>query len=150
MSGVPIVPLEPSSPGIPVWPWGEEGCESGGRTQGTDARRSQSFPTPRHPLPSPPLPSPPLFAFRSVFPNDILLVSHAPCVQGISLALEGAPKGKASAVTAWPLGGLTQFVRGGKDGSRDDWRIERMCETAHLSGPWKEGKQAWALPCLRQ
>ncbi len=85
----------------------------------------------------------------SLFPSNLLLVSHAPCNIGVALGFEGLPWEKASAesrLRPWPLGGLTQFRRAALG---DKWDMVRCVSTDHLSGPWKEGKQAWTLPSLR-
>ena len=84
----------------------------------------------------------------SVFPSDLLLVSHAPCCATMALALQGLDYAAArqTKVTAWPLGGLTQFRRNARESS---WTMEKSASTAHLSGEWQEGKGAWTLPCLR-
>jgi len=85
----------------------------------------------------------------SVFPSNILLVSHAPCNIGMGLGFEGVAweNGRRdSKLKPWPLGGLTQFRRGALGAQ---WDMVKCVSTDHLSGPWKEGKQAWTLPSLR-
>lgn len=84
----------------------------------------------------------------SVFPSNLLIVSHAPCSLGISLTFEGLDlkRKQESKLKPWPLGGLTQFTR---DKVECPWTMELCNSTQHLSGHWKEGVQAWTLPSLR-
>lgn len=84
----------------------------------------------------------------SLFPSSILIVSHAPCNIGISLSFEGLGEGRRSEskVRPWPLGGLTQFTR---NAISSPWSMIKSGSTDHLSGTWKEGRQAWTLPSLR-
>ena len=89
----------------------------------------------------------------SVFPSNLLIVTHAPCALGISLCFEGLAESemsqwkKETKLKPWPLGGLTQFTR---SSTESPWVLALCQSTQHLTGPWKEGKQAWTLPSLRQ
>jgi broad specificity phosphatase PhoE len=93
---------------------------------------------------------------NSVFPSNLLIVTHAPCAIGISLSFEGLADLDASErkretklkPSGWPLGGLTEFTRTSSCSSAK-WELALCQSTQHLSGLWKEGKQAWTLPSLR-
>mmetsp|Transcript_206 Transcript_206/g.432 ORF Transcript_206/g.432 Transcript_206/m.432 type:complete len:250 (+) Transcript_206:136-885(+) len=86
---------------------------------------------------------------ESVYPADILIISHAPCLLGISLTLEGTFFNRGGTqLKPWPLGGLTRFRRVSRD-KESAWRMEVSGSTAHMSGIYQDGKQAWTLPCLQ-
>eukprot|EP00814_Leptocylindrus_danicus_P007708 CAMPEP_0116021564 /NCGR_PEP_ID=MMETSP0321-20121206/10464_1 /TAXON_ID=163516 /ORGANISM="Leptocylindrus danicus var. danicus, Strain B650" /LENGTH=244 /DNA_ID=CAMNT_0003492463 /DNA_START=92 /DNA_END=826 /DNA_ORIENTATION=+ len=80
--------------------------------------------------------------------ESILLCSHAPCAQALALALENVDLDPSkSKIPAWPLGGVTMFVRYlNEDGEYGDWNLEINCCTDHMPGSYRDGEKPWSLP----
>lgn len=80
--------------------------------------------------------------------ENLCIVSHAPCLQGMALALEGKSDPAQSCFGAWSLGGITCFSREIHDNSTvEGWKCEFYSATDHMPGEYKGGvKGAWSLP----
>lgn len=82
--------------------------------------------------------------------EHIIIVAHAPCVQGIAFALEdGVEDVKDSKLSKWPLGGITQFSRLVDDDDDDTkWNMDFYGITDHMPGDYKAGAGLWSLSCF--
>ena len=79
--------------------------------------------------------------------ESIAVVGHAPCVQSIAMALEGAASPAQSKLGPWSLGGVTLFSRPIGGATSAPWKLECYSETSHMPGEYKEGKLGqWSLP----
>jgi len=81
--------------------------------------------------------------------ENLCIVSHAPCNQGMALFFEGKTDPKDSQFGMWSLGGLTLFSRTvGTGGEKyGPWQLEFYSNTEHMPGDYHAGKLgAWSLP----
>ncbi|KAG7362239.1 histidine phosphatase superfamily protein [Nitzschia inconspicua] len=84
--------------------------------------------------------------------ESLVIVSHAPCLQGMALALEGKSDPAESSFGPWSLGGITCFSRdmernGSSSYTYGTWKCEFYSRTDHMPGEYKDGiKGAWSLP----
>ncbi len=80
--------------------------------------------------------------------ESFVIVSHAPCDQSMAVYFEGKTL-STSALSAWPLGGITRFSRVlYHDGSFGKWEMEMYGNTEHMPGEYQPGLKAWSLPLL--
>jgi broad specificity phosphatase PhoE len=76
--------------------------------------------------------------------ESICIVSHAPCLQGMALTLEGKKDPCLSSFGPWSLGGITRFSR---ESGATEWTCDFYSSTQHMPGEYKDGiKGAWSLP----
>lgn len=82
--------------------------------------------------------------------ESLCIVSHAPCLQGMALTLEGKKYPSESSFGPWSLGGVTCFSRDipqGNGSTSGPWQCEFYSSTDHMPGEYKDGvKGAWSLP----
>jgi len=78
--------------------------------------------------------------------KNFAIVSHAPCIQAMAFALEGAASPSESKLGPWPLGGVTKFSR--RVGEKE-WKLEIYGDTSHMPGIYKPGIKHWSLPCFQ-
>eukprot|EP00591_Stephanopyxis_turris_P003652 CAMPEP_0195524008 /NCGR_PEP_ID=MMETSP0794_2-20130614/23602_1 /TAXON_ID=515487 /ORGANISM="Stephanopyxis turris, Strain CCMP 815" /LENGTH=233 /DNA_ID=CAMNT_0040654143 /DNA_START=169 /DNA_END=870 /DNA_ORIENTATION=+ len=87
---------------------------------------------------------------------NIVIVSHAPCIQAIAYALEGVISTDESKLTPWPLGGITMFSRDivrnntDYDSTTTGWKMDMYGDTKHMPGKYKDGFKEWSLPCFEK
>jgi broad specificity phosphatase PhoE len=92
-----------------------------------------------------------LLDYHHSLPNkneNLCIVSHAPCLQGMALILEDKNDPTQSSFGPWSLGGVTCFSRDiCYHGNRSKWKCEFYSATDHLPEEYKDGaKGAWSLP----
>ncbi|KAL3945373.1 MAG: hypothetical protein SGBAC_000506 [Bacillariaceae sp.] len=76
--------------------------------------------------------------------DSVAIVSHAPCLQHLALALDGSPSPGASALGAWSLGGITHFSR---LPGESKWTLRSYSSTSHMPGEFRDGELGkWSLP----
>ncbi|CAJ1944459.1 unnamed protein product [Cylindrotheca closterium] len=80
-----------------------------------------------------------------VIGNDsVAIVSHAPCLQYLALALEGSQFPSESALGPWSLGGVTHFSR---IPGETKWTLRSYSSTSHMPGEFCDGELGkWSLP----
>lgn len=87
-----------------------------------------------------------LMEILNQYPSDnIAIISHAPCVQSMAMALEGVNSPSQSTVVGpWSLGGMTCFSR---NGTQSPWKLECFSDTSHMPGEYAFGEKGkWSLP----
>lgn len=78
--------------------------------------------------------------------DNIVIVSHAPCLQMMALKLEGYTDPSESKLGYWSLGGLTRFSRR-CDAGDGPWQLDFYSDTCHMPGDYQDGiKGRWSLP----
>jgi broad specificity phosphatase PhoE len=76
--------------------------------------------------------------------GSVAIVSHAPCLQHLALALDGSPSASASGLGAWSLGGVTHFSR---LPGETKWTLRSYSSTSHMPGEFRDGELGkWSLP----
>lgn len=84
--------------------------------------------------------------------GSIVIVSHAPVNQAVTLALEG--NGDPYKGKLWYLGGVTKFSRKPLDcfacfsPHAPRWICDYYGDTSHMPDEYREGQQGWTLPSL--
>lgn len=86
--------------------------------------------------------------------DSIAIVSHAPCVQSMAMALEGVDSPAESKIVGpWSLGGMTCFSRpitNNMEG-RTKWDLEFFSDTSHMPGEYQLGEKGkWSLPSFNK
>ena len=80
----------------------------------------------------------------SIQNDSIAIVSHAPCLQHLALALDGSPSPAESAIGPWSLGGITHFSR---LPGETKWTLRSYSSTSHMPGEFRDGELGkWSLP----
>jgi len=80
--------------------------------------------------------------------DSVAIVSHAPCLQHLALALDGSPSPAASSLGAWSLGGITHFSR---LPGETKWTLRSYSSTSHMPGEFRDGELGkWSLPSFVQ
>mmetsp|Transcript_30952 Transcript_30952/g.74418 ORF Transcript_30952/g.74418 Transcript_30952/m.74418 type:complete len:285 (-) Transcript_30952:57-911(-) len=80
--------------------------------------------------------------------DSVAIVSHAPCLQHLALALDGSQSPGASALGAWSLGGITYFSR---LPGESKWTLRSYSSTSHMPGEFRDGELGkWSLPSFVQ
>jgi len=81
--------------------------------------------------------------------SNVAIVSHAPCIQSMVMALEGATTPEESKIVgSLSLGGMTLFSRPKNDhnNSNNKWTLEFFDDTSHMPGDYQNGIGKWSLP----
>jgi broad specificity phosphatase PhoE len=88
-----------------------------------------------------------LFDHHQTNNENLCIVSHAPCLQGMAMILEGKKDPSESSFGPWSLGGVTCFSRDIQNEKAGEWECQFYSATSHMPGEYHDGvKGAWSLP----